>query len=80
LSKGFSAWDGSHIKLTEVIKESMNNPDSYEHVETVYFDQGDHLIVNQTFRGKNAFGGTVKNTVKAKVSIDGEVLEIIEQL
>jgi hypothetical protein len=32
-----------------------------------------------TFRGKNAFGGVVKNTVKAKVSLDGDVLEIIDQ-
>jgi len=79
LQKGFSTWDGSHNKLTELIKESMNDPDSYEHVETVYFDQGDHLIVNQTFRGKNSFGGTVKNTIKAKVSIEGDVIEVIEQ-
>jgi hypothetical protein len=39
----------------------------------------DHLIVNTTFRGKNAFGGVVKNTVKAKVSLDGESVEILEQ-
>ena len=52
---------------------------SYEHVETNYWDMGDHLIVNQSFRGKNAFGGTIKNTIKAKVSIEGEVIEVIEQ-
>ena len=75
----FSAWDGSHRNLERVIKESMNDPDSYDHAETVYSDRGDHLIVRTTFRGKNAFGGVVKNSVKAKVSIDGQVLQILEQ-
>lgn len=79
IEEQFSAWDGSHIKLSRLIKNSMNDPDSYEHVETKYWDMNDHLIVNSTFRGKNAFGGVVKNTVKAKVSLDGESVEIIEQ-
>lgn len=79
IEKQFSAWDGSHIKLTRLIKDSMNDPDSYEHVETKYWDMKDHLIINATFRGKNAFGGVVKNTVKAKVSLDGENIEILEQ-
>ncbi len=79
IEEQFSAWDGSHINLTRVIKESMNDPKSYKHVETVYWDMGDHLVVRTTFRGTNAFGGVVKNTVKAKVSLDGNVLEIMEQ-
>ncbi|MFP4356241.1 MAG: hypothetical protein ACLFUJ_14070 [Phycisphaerae bacterium] len=79
IESGFSAWDGSHRGLTKVIKASMNDPKSYDHVETVYWDQGDHLIVRTTFRGKNAFGGVVANWVKAKVDLDGNVLAIIEQ-
>jgi hypothetical protein len=79
IEKQFSAWDGSHINLTKVIKKAMNDPKSYDHVETVYWDMGDHLVVRTTFRGKNVFGGVVKNTVKAKVSDNGDVLEIIEQ-
>lgn len=75
----FSAWDGSHRNLERVIKESMNDPDSYEHVKTVYWDRGDYLIVKTTFRGKNAFGGVVKNSVTAKVSLDGQVLQILSQ-
>lgn len=56
----------------------MNDPDSYKHVDTTYSDQGDHLVVLTSFRGKNAFGGVVKNYVKAKVSLDGEILKILE--
>jgi hypothetical protein len=79
IEKHFSAWDGSHRGLTEVIKKSMNDPNSYEHAETRYIDRGDHLIVITEFRGKNAFGGVVKNSVTAKVDLNGNVVEIIEQ-
>lgn len=79
IKAGFSDWDGSHRELTKKIKASMHDPSSYEHVETRYSDKGDHLFVVTTFRGKNAFGGTVTNTMKANVTIDGTVIEILSQ-
>lgn len=79
IEKQFSKWDGSHPKLTEMIKNSMNDPDSYEHVETLFGDRGDFLLVQTTFRGKNAFNATIKNSVTAKVDFSGNVLEIVEQ-
>ncbi|MBU0518798.1 hypothetical protein KKA00_05960 [bacterium] len=75
----FSQWDGSHRNLVKLIKESMNDAKSFEHVETSYWDMGEYLIVKTTFRGKNAFGGVVKNWVKAKVDLDGNILEVLEQ-
>ncbi len=75
----FSAWDGSHRGLTKLIKASMNNPKSYEHVNTVYWDMGDYLVVKTTFRGTNAFGGVVINWVKAQVDLEGNVLQVLEQ-
>lgn len=79
LEKQFSAWDGSHIELTKIIKKAMNDPDSYEHVETVYWDMKDHVVVRTTYSGKNAFGGRVKNWVKAKSDNNGNIIEIIEE-
>lgn len=79
IEKAFSSWDGSHIELTKLLKKSMNDPDSYEHVSTQYFDQKDHLIINTQYRGKNQFGAKVLGFVKAKVDLEGNVLEIIEQ-
>ncbi len=75
----FSAWDGSHRGLVEVIKKSMNDPESYEHVETRYVDKQDHLIVITEFRGRNGFGGVVKSSVTAKVDLNGNVIEVISQ-
>jgi len=79
IRKGFSVWDGSHRGLEKIIKKSMNDPDSYVHVETVYGDKGDHLLVKTTFRGKNAFGGVVKNWVIAKADLDGNIIEVISK-
>ena len=73
----FSAWDGSHSTLTKAIKKSMNDPDSYKHDETKYIDQGAILLVTTSFRGKNAFGAVVRETVTAKVDLQGNVLEVI---
>lgn len=78
IEKQFSVWDGSHIIFTRIIKENMNNPKSYEHVKTVYWEYKDYIVVQTTFRGTNAFGGVVTNTLKAKFSIDGDFLGIIK--
>jgi hypothetical protein len=78
INKTFSGYDGSHFELNRTIKRSMNDPNSYEHVSTSYSDKGDYLLISTTFRGKNAFGGVVKNTVSAKSTVDGNIIEIIK--
>jgi DNA-directed RNA polymerase subunit RPC12/RpoP len=75
--KLFSVYDGSIDQVNEYIKGKMNDPGSYQHVKTVYYDEGDHIVVTCTFRGKNKFGGLIVNTVVAKVSLDGTIIEII---
>lgn len=59
----FSGWDGSNIMATRIIKEAMNDPKSYEHIETKYvFNKKKKTItVRQEFRGRNGFGGMVRN-------------------
>lgn len=79
ISKQFSAWDGSHLRLTSMIKENMNDPDSYEHVKTLYAIRGDKIYIETTFRGKNAFGGKVLNKVTANADMNGNIIEILSQ-
>ena len=55
----------------------LRDPDSYEHIETRYFDNDDHLIVITKFRSRNGFGGMMRQTVKAKVGLQGNVLQIL---
>jgi hypothetical protein len=63
----FSLWDGSNTYLVDLVKENMNNPDSFKHVETRYVDkgQGKGIVVYMKYRGTNAFGGVVTNYVEA---------------
>lgn len=76
----FSAWDGSHIELTKVIKSGMNNPSSYKHSDTRFKHEDDKTIVITEFFGENKFGATVRTVVTAYTDRQtGEVLEIISQ-
>lgn len=74
----FSSWDGSHRELVKLVKANMNDKKSFEHEKTTYTTLDDYAVVIMQFRGKNAFGNMVLNTVKAKVSYNCEVLEIME--
>ncbi len=79
IEKQFSAYDGSHRGLEKYIKDNMNDPDSYDHIETRFADKGDYILVMTKFRGANAFGGKVINAVTAKVDFEGNVIEIVSQ-
>ncbi len=78
ISDCFSAWDGSHLELTKLIKESMNDPDSYKHIKTIHWDKNGKLYVETTFRGKNAFGGVVKQTILAEIALDCRIIQVYE--
>lgn len=74
----FSAWNGSHKALVELIKENMNDPKSFEHVETKYRVENNDLIIVMQYRGKNAFNATITEYVKAKASYKDNTITIIE--
>ena len=38
-----------------------------------------YIIVLTKFRGKNSFGGKVINFIKAKVDLEGNILEIVDE-
>ncbi|RDQ32878.1 hypothetical protein C4A40_03770 [Escherichia coli] len=77
----FSGWDGSYRPLEKLIKENMNDDSSYKHVSTVYhliLNKDPHAIVKTTFRGTNAYGGVVKQTIAARVNVKtGEIVSIL---
>lgn len=77
IQKLFSAWNGSLYSLVHYIKKSMNDPKSFDHIETRYSDNGTDLTVFMKFRGKNAFGALVINSVMAKVDYEGNVISIL---
>ena len=75
----FSAWDGSNTYLVKLIKENLNDPKSFEHVETVYSDEGTYILVKMTYRANNAFGGLVLQNVTAKADYETQYISVVSQ-
>lgn len=73
--KCLSAWDGSHPGMVRATKDMMNDPKSFEHVETRYIDRGDEIDLVMTFTGKNAFGGTIKQVVSETIDKDCNLIK-----
>lgn len=75
IERQFSVWDGSHRNLEKTIKNGLNDPNSYEHVETRYRVQNDSVIIYTTFRGSNAFGGILTKQVMGISDMEGNILK-----
>lgn len=67
----FRSIDGSNILVVNFVKKLMNDPNSFEHINTTVYKTDDRafLDVVMMYRGKNAFGAKVVNTIKARVSL-----------
>lgn len=79
VSSQFHPWDGSHIRLEKIIKDAMNDEDSYKHIKTVYRIENNDVIVKTIFSGKNKLGGTVKSYVLARIYYNDNHIEVLEQ-
>lgn len=66
----FSAWDGSHPALVRAVKKQLNDPDSFEHLETSTIDKGDYYIVIMKFTAKNGFGGRISKAATVQCGKD----------
>ncbi|HFQ9141167.1 TPA: hypothetical protein ACHTOV_003633 [Enterobacter cancerogenus] len=78
----FSGWNGAYRPLEALIKAGMHDDSSYKHLSTRYrliLTDDPHATIETTFRGTNAFGGVVKETVSARVDLrTGDVVSFNE--
>ena len=76
----FSSWDGSHRLLVKRVKKVMNDPDSFDHDTTRYhmLPAGAGIQVKMTYRGKNAFGALVRESVAAQFDLEGNFIKFVE--
>jgi len=74
----FNAWDGSNERLVRYVQDRMNDPDSFEHAETIFFERGDYLFVTMKYRGKNGFGGVITNYINAKIYRSGDIIDVLD--
>ena len=80
----FSAWDGSHRALVSAVEKKLNDPGSFEHVETSTMkgsNYPDTFIVRMEYTAKNAFGGCVRKFVIVEVSGgDGKFVKVLNEV
>jgi len=67
-------WNNSSPDLVKAVKKSMNDPKSFEHIYTRYWNLGNQVVVKMAFRGRNAFGGVVAQKVRAEFDCSGSLL------
>jgi hypothetical protein len=66
-----SAWDGSIRCVESYLKQSLNDPDSYQHVSTtVPVAVGPYWVVDSVFRAKNGFGALTVHQARFKIQQD----------
>jgi len=75
----FSAWNGSHTYLVNLVKENLNDDTSFKHVNTTYVDKGTYLLVYMEYRAKNGFGALILQNVTAKADYKTNTIKIISQ-
>lgn len=78
LQTHLSAWDGEHRQVADAIRKRMNDPGSYDHVETKVFDTGEGYTLTTTVRGTNAFGAVVTNTYQARLDDSGKLVRLFQ--
>lgn len=79
----FSAWDGSHRGLVAAVEKTLNDPGSFEHLETRTMKGSNYpetFIVSMQYTAKNAFGGRVRNTIVCEVDVDtGAIMQVLSE-
>ena len=69
--------DGSHPAVVATLKETMHNPDSFQHVssdyETVDQEGKSYQKIVMTFRGRNTFNALVLQTCYFLVDADNQI-------
>ena len=75
VEKLFSAWDGSQPSVEKWVKSQLNDPNSYEHIETTYRDFDSVISINTEFTAKNGFGGRVRSRCIAVIDTLGNLKE-----
>lgn len=67
-----------NIKLIQLVKRDLNDPDSMGNIELYYVDQDSTIIVTQKFTAKNAFGGTLREEIVVSIDTLGKIKDIIK--
>ncbi|MEP4091782.1 hypothetical protein [Reichenbachiella sp.] len=72
----FNTYDGSFYMLNRYVKDRMNDPDSFEHIQTRYVEYDDYIQAYVSFRGRNGFGALVKSAYTFNLYSDCRIVMV----
>jgi len=73
----FSLSSGENMRFVELIKKPLNDDTSFSHIKTTYVDKGDYLIIDMTYRAKNADGELMVQNATAKSDYKTNIISVI---
>ena len=69
-----------HSGVVEVVKRGLNDPGSFEHLQTSWMRGGGYprtYIVIMDFTAKNSYGGRMRHVIRCEVEVEtGEVAQV----
>lgn len=70
-------WDGGpQRELFNLVNNDLNDPKSFEHINTYWIEGNGAISIIMTFTAKNGFGGTMKKTVSVESDTLGHITKI----
>ena len=72
----FDPWDGNHREFEQLVKDQLNAPATFEHVETRFSVEEFPRSVVMTYEAENLFGVPLRRTATALSDIDCNVTVI----
>lgn len=77
IEAAFSPWDGAHIELKKIIKSVMQDPGSFECIDSHWIDMvNGNIKVTMVYAGTNAYGARVQESITAECRVSGEVVRV----
>lgn len=73
-----NGWTGGCKAIEKYLRDNLDDPDSYENIETKFWDMNGYEVVVTKYRSRNQYGAKSISTIKAKVSYNCKLIEIIE--
>lgn len=76
IKRAFSSKDGSHLKIVDMVKSVLDDPDSFRHYETKYWNFGKGVVyIAMEYGAKNKFGAMIRYSIEVIWHVDSDTFD-----
>jgi heme exporter protein D len=73
----FSRYDSNSARtMNKTIKANLADPDSFQHIQTIFEYKGDYAVTTTKFRSRNGFGGMVVAYASGNVRLSDDTCAV----